>query len=81
MTNQDVLVIYTADDMPQAAMVQEFLKDRSIDAFVEPTASPFDGLTSIGQGTSVMVRSGDAARARSAITEFLNEHAEPTETD
>jgi hypothetical protein len=77
MTHQDVLVIYIADDLPQAELIRQHLEGKKIDAFVERTASPFDGLTNIGQGTPIMVRSEDAARARQAIMHYLEQTASP----
>ena len=77
MTHRDVLVIYTADDLPQAELIRQHLESKKIEAIEERTASPFDGLTNIGQGMPIMVRSEDAARARKAIMHYLKQPATP----
>lgn len=74
--SDDLVSVYQADDLFQAELIHQRLADAGIDAFVEPTASPLDGLTTINQGTDVMVREDDAPQAKQIIEGFLAERAD-----
>ena len=73
---RDVVVVYTAENMPQAEMLRQELESVGIQAMVEPTASPLDGLSVIDQGTPVLVHAEHAPRAREIVQQFFD--APPT---
>ncbi|MDH3584634.1 MAG: DUF2007 domain-containing protein [Phycisphaerae bacterium] len=75
----DLIVIYRAPHLPDAEMIHQALEAEGIRAFVEPTASPLDGLDAMAQGTPVMVLADDAERARQVIDKFLDEHRDDLE--
>ena len=68
--------IYQSQDLPEAELLHQRLADAGIDAFVEKTASPLDGLTAANQGTHVRVREDDADRARQIIDAFIAEKSD-----
>ena len=72
-SDSDLVSVYVAEDLPQAELLRQRLDEARIDAFVEPTASPLDGLTAINQGTHVMVREDDADRAKQIVEAFISE--------
>jgi hypothetical protein len=72
----ELVSVYEAQDLPLAELLHQRLTDAGVEAFVEPTASPLDGLTAINQGTHVYVRAVDAARARPIVEGFVAEHAD-----
>jgi hypothetical protein len=67
--------VYTAPTFSEAEMIHQALEDAGIRAFIEPTPSPLDGLSSIGQGTPIMVSDADADAAQRVLQEFLAEQA------
>jgi len=79
--SDELVVVYEAIDLPQAEMVHQALEAAGIDAWVEQTPSPLDGLTVMNQGTHVRVRQDDAGRAQQRIAEFLAERADDPPVD
>lgn len=67
--------VYTAPTFNEAEMIHQALEDAGIRAFIEQTPSPLDGLTSIGQGTPVMVSDADADSAQRVLQEFFAEQS------
>jgi hypothetical protein len=74
--SQELVSLYESQDLPEAELLHQRLADAGIESFVEPTASPFDGLTAANQGTHVRVRSSDLSPARRILQEFLGEQAD-----
>ena len=72
--SDDLVSVYQAGDLPLAELIRQRLEDEGIEAFIDPTASPLDGLTTINQGTHIFVRQPDAQRAQNVVEEFLAEH-------
>jgi len=73
MGAQDLVSVFEAINMAEAEMINMALKAAGIQAAVEKTASPLDGLTSIGEGTEVMVREEDEEKALQVIEDYLAE--------
>ncbi|MHC4993746.1 MAG: putative signal transducing protein [Planctomycetota bacterium] len=71
--SDDLIKVYEGVNLPEAELVHQALTDQGIDAFVDPTASPLDGLTAMAQGTPVMVRQDDVPQAQQIIAEFLEQ--------
>lgn len=63
--------VYEANQAAEAEMVHQALEREGIEAIIDPVASPLDGLTAINQGTSVLVRPSDAARAAEIVREWM----------
>ncbi|MEX2672827.1 MAG: DUF2007 domain-containing protein [Phycisphaeraceae bacterium] len=75
MTTEDFDVnVYEAAGMGEAEMVHQALENEGIQATIDQIASPFDGLTSINQGTSVLVRKSDADRATEIVRQWMAEN-------
>jgi len=79
--SKDLINIYEAAHMAEAEMVRQALQRAGIEAIVDKTASPFDGLTAAGEGTDVMVSHDDAERARQVIEQHLVEKADDQSGD
>ena len=69
--SKGVTIVYQAQHMPEAQMLQNALEAEGIDVVVEQTASPFDGVIGANQGTGVMVKDEDVDRARLIVAEFV----------
>jgi len=79
--SDELLTVYEAPNLAEAEMIHQRLEDAEIEAWVDQTASPLDGLDSMGgQGTPVMVREEDAEQARQIIDRFLEEQNPETDT-
>lgn len=77
--SDDLITVYEAIHLAEAEAIHQALEAEGIRAFVEQTASPLDGLTTIGEGTEVMVLQDNEARARQIIDRYLAEGSEDTE--
>lgn len=73
MANDDLVSVFEAMNMAEAQMIADALKAAGISSLVEQTASPLDGLTSIGEGTEVRVKAEDEDRAIQLIEDYLAE--------
>jgi hypothetical protein len=73
--SEGVTVIYQAQHMPEAQLLQNALEAEGIDAVVAQTASPFDGVIAANQGTGVTVKDEDVDRARLIVAEFVTRSA------
>lgn len=71
-----MITIYTAPDFAEAQMIREALAEADIEAFVDQTPSPLDGLNAMNQGTPVMVEEKDVEAAQRIVAEFLAEQEE-----
>jgi len=79
--SDQLVTVYNAPSYSEAEMVHQKLGDAGIKSFVEPTPSPFDGLTAAGQGTPIMVGEDDYAEAERIVKAFLAEHAPDDASD
>jgi hypothetical protein len=70
---KDLISVFEAINMAEAEMINAALKGAGIEAFIEKTPSPLDGLTAIGEGTEVMVREEDEEKALQVIEDYLAE--------
>ena len=74
--SDELQTIYEATSLAEAEMIHQRLEEAEIEAWVDQTASPFDGLDAMGgQGTPIMVREEHAEKARAIVDRFLEEHA------
>jgi len=73
--SDELVSVYQAQDLPEAELLHQRLTGAGIDAFVDRTASPFDGLVGANQGTHVQVRAADLELARHVIETYLAERA------
>ena len=79
MTTADgdsLVKVYEANNAMEAQMLHQRLAEEGINAYVEQTPSPLDGLTAINEGTEVQVRAADAVRAIHIVERFLAEREE-----
>lgn len=76
MAGDNLVKVYEARHEAEAHMIHEALDAAGIEAYVEQTPSPLDGLTTIQEGTEVQVRAADANRAVQIIETFLAERRE-----
>ncbi len=74
--SDDLVTIYKAASFGEAEMIHQRLEAEGVDAFVEQTASPLDGLDAMGQGTPIMVKQSDEAAAQEIVAAYLTEHYE-----
>lgn len=72
--NGEPVKVYDADNGPQAELIREALEAADIDATIDTTPSPLDGLTAMGQGTPIFVGRNDLKRARDVIVETFESH-------
>ena len=72
----DLFTIYEAATFAEAESIHQTLADEGVDAWVEQTPSPLDGLTNIGEGTEIMIRQHDEQKARRIIERYLAEKGE-----
>lgn len=81
--NGEPVKVYDADNGVQAELLRSALEAAGIEATVDNTPSPLDGLTAMGQGTPIFVGANDATQARQVIDEALddNEGAWPDEEE
>lgn len=77
--SDDLITVYEAIHLAEAEAIHQALETEGIRAYVEQTPSPLDGLTTIGEGTEVMVLQDDETRARQIVERYLAERAEDTE--
>lgn len=75
-TRRELVQAYSADNMAQAELIRQELEAAGIEAVVRSTPSPLDGLTSIDQGTPILVRVADAKRAEKVVEAFFDRDAE-----
>ena len=76
MTADNLVKIYEAQHEAEAELIHHALAAEGIEAYVEQTASPLDGLTVIHEGTEVQVRAADAPQAAKIVERFLAERRE-----
>jgi len=72
----DPVQVYDAANGAEAALIRAELAEHDIEAFIDTTPSPLDGLTFMGQGTPVFVRSEDAEKARRIVNHIEPERIE-----
>lgn len=69
--SKDLVHVYEALNLAEAEAIHQALEAEGIEAYVDQTASPLDGLADIGEGTEVMVREDDAEHAQQVIERYL----------
>jgi hypothetical protein len=72
MSDDTLIVIYRASNEAEAALLSDALSEAGVEASVEQTASPFDGVAGLGD-TRVFVRQADRDRAGAVLERFLAE--------
>lgn len=69
----DLVDVYQASTMTEAQMLKDRLASQDIEAFLDNTDSPFDGLTAANQYIVVRVLPDDAPLAREVAAAFAAE--------
>jgi hypothetical protein len=67
--NGEPTKIYDADNGAEAEVLREALEAEGIDAALDLTPGPLDGLTAMGQGVPIYVGANDLEKARAIIRE------------
>ena len=69
--SDDLVSIYEAESFADAELIHQYLQDEGIDAWVDQTPSPLDGLNTAHQSPHIRVRESDARRAGEMIQSYL----------
>jgi hypothetical protein len=75
----DPVKLYDADNGAEAELIREDLEAHGIEAMVDNTPSPLDGLTAMGQGTPVFVSRDDYDKASDMLDRFLKHQKDDDE--
>jgi hypothetical protein len=73
----DPVKVYDANNGAEAEMIREQLAEADVEAVVDTTPSPLDGLTAMGQGTPIFVDRSVAEKARQIIDNSLHHEHKP----
>ncbi len=73
----DPVKVYDADNAADAELIRGQLADADIEAVVDATPSPLDGLTSMGQGTPIFVDRSAYDQARQVIDQWFHHEHKP----
>jgi len=73
----DPVKVFDADNSADAELIREQLESAEIEAVVDATPSPLDGLTAMGQGTPIFVDRPNRERARQIIDQWYHHEHKP----
>jgi len=71
--DHDLVDVYQAASVSEAQLLKDRLSSEGIEAFLDNTDSPLDGLTAANQYIVVRVLPADAGRAREVAAAFAAE--------
>ncbi len=72
--NGEPVKVFDAANGIEAELLRAALVAADVDATIDTTPSPLDGLTAMGQGVPVFVGADDVDRAIEIIDEAMTEH-------
>ena len=71
--SEDLVDIYETDTLADAQLLVARLEESGIDAFVDNSDSPFDGLTAMQQQKIVRVLPNAESQARQVVEQYVSE--------